>query len=266
MRYVAHAVSHRESEGTVQEFLDSEDDAVLPVDAQGNVRYQSAASRKLLRLAIQSPGENHEVMTAEIGSMPIELQRLVERLRSVLSGRNVSLPSLLVSNRWGRFVLCAYFMAEEPGARDALIAIRIQRQEPMLVRFVVALNKLDLSPQQGAVAVRLAKGASNRELAVTMGMSVNTVSYHIKQLFRNSRPTIASTWLPRCSQTLAGTRSRGQRQGPECFGVRTSRVADACCNRPGRAVMMASEMSRIKHETANRVPRLGGQQCLVPVS
>jgi DNA-binding NarL/FixJ family response regulator len=183
MRYVAHAVSHRESEGTAQEFLDSEDDAVLLIDAQGNVRHQSAASRKLLLLAIQTPGERHEVMTAAVGSMPSELQRLVERLRGVFSGRDASPPSLVVNNRWGRFVLRAYSMAEEPGARDALIAIRIQRQEPMLVRFVVALNNLDLSPQQCAVAVGLAKGASNRELAAAMGVTLNTVSYHVKQLF-----------------------------------------------------------------------------------
>jgi DNA-binding NarL/FixJ family response regulator len=183
VRYVAHAVSHREPEGTVREFLDSDNDAVLLVDAQGNVRQQSAAARKLLLLATQTSSEHHEVMTAAIGSMQPELQRLVGRLRSVFSGRDVSPPTLLVDNQWGRFVLRAYSMSEEPGARDALIAIRIQHQEPMLVRFVGALNSLDLSPQQREVAVGLAKGASNRELAVAMGVSVNTVGYHVKQLF-----------------------------------------------------------------------------------
>jgi DNA-binding NarL/FixJ family response regulator len=182
MRYVAHAVSHRESDGTVQQFLDSEDDAVVLVDSEGNVRQQSAAARKLLLLATQ-PGERHEAIRSAIGSMPSEVKRLVQRLRGVFSGQNVSPPSLVVDNRWGRFVLRAYSMAEEPKARDALIAIRIQRQEPMLVRFVGALNDLDLSPQQREVAVGLAKGASNRELAAAMGVSVNTVGYHVKQLF-----------------------------------------------------------------------------------
>jgi DNA-binding NarL/FixJ family response regulator len=34
------------------------------------------------------------------------------------------------------------------------------------------------------VAVGLAKGLSNRELADAMGISINTVAYHVKQLFQ----------------------------------------------------------------------------------
>ena len=65
-----------------------------------------------------------------------------------------------------------------------MIAVKIQRQEPMLLRFVDALGGLTLSPQQREVAVGLARGASNRELADGLGVSVNTVSYHVKQLFQ----------------------------------------------------------------------------------
>ena len=54
----------------------------------------------------------------------------------------------------------------------------------MLLKFVEALNHLNLSPQQREIAVGLAKGSSNRELAQAMGISVNTVAYHVKQLFQ----------------------------------------------------------------------------------
>jgi DNA-binding NarL/FixJ family response regulator len=54
----------------------------------------------------------------------------------------------------------------------------------MLLTFVDALSGLELTPQQREVAVGLAKGSSNRELADVIGVSINTVAYHVKQLFR----------------------------------------------------------------------------------
>jgi DNA-binding NarL/FixJ family response regulator len=41
-----------------------------------------------------------------------------------------------------------------------------------------------LSPKQRDVALGLAKGSSNREIAAAMGVTINTVAYHIKQLFQ----------------------------------------------------------------------------------
>ena len=111
------------------------------------------------------------------------LRHLADGLQNVFSGAEVKPPNVIFDNRWGRFVLRAYSVADDPRASDALIAVRIQRQEPLLLRFVEALNKLELSPQQREIAVGLAKGSSNRELAESMGVSMNTVAYHVKQLF-----------------------------------------------------------------------------------
>jgi DNA-binding NarL/FixJ family response regulator len=52
------------------------------------------------------------------------------------------------------------------------------------LKFVDALNGLELSAQQREVAVSLAKGSTNRELADAMGVSINTVAHHVKQLFQ----------------------------------------------------------------------------------
>ena len=75
-------------------------------------------------------------------------------------------------------------MSDTPQAVEASIAVRIQRQEPTLLKFVDALSSLGLSPKQREVALGLAKGSSNREIAAAMGVSINTVAYHIKQLFQ----------------------------------------------------------------------------------
>jgi DNA-binding NarL/FixJ family response regulator len=80
-------------------------------------------------------------------------------------------------------VLRAYSISDAPLKNHSHIAVRINRQEPMLLKFVDALSGLALSPQQRQGAVGLAKGSSNRELADALGVSINTVAYHIKQLF-----------------------------------------------------------------------------------
>jgi DNA-binding NarL/FixJ family response regulator len=42
---------------------------------------------------------------------------------------------------------------------------------------------LPLSAQQREVALLLAQGLTNGEIATTMGVTINTASYHVKQLF-----------------------------------------------------------------------------------
>ena len=100
-----------------------------------------------------------------------------------MTGGKAPPPTIAVQNGWGRFVLRAYSMSEAPLDDQASIAVKIQRQEPMLLKFVDALNGLGLSPQQREIAAGLAKGFTNRELAETLGLSANTVAYHVKQLF-----------------------------------------------------------------------------------
>ena len=101
-----------------------------------------------------------------------------------MKSRHTWRPARRQSEAWGRFVLRAYSISDTPQAVEASIAVRIQRQEPTLLKFVDALSSLGLSPKQREVALGLAKGSSNREIAAAMGVSLNTVAYHIKQLFQ----------------------------------------------------------------------------------
>jgi len=105
-------------------------------------------------------------------------------LRLALMGGEVGPPCLILNTAWGRFVLRAYSISDTRQAVEGSIAVRIQRQEPTLLGFVEALRGLGLSPKQREVALGLAKGSSNREIATVMGVSTNTVAYHVKQLFQ----------------------------------------------------------------------------------
>jgi DNA-binding CsgD family transcriptional regulator len=179
MHYVAHGVSQRSRGGaTAQSLVDSTDDAIFLVGADGELRQSSAAAQNLLALS----------MLGRVGPADRELgdaarptlRHLVARLREGLGGADVGPPSAVIDNAWGRFLLRTYALGD---TQDATYAVRIVRQEPLLLQFVDALSGFGLSPQQREIAAGLARGASNQELAQSLGVSGNTVAYHIKQLF-----------------------------------------------------------------------------------
>lgn len=87
-------------------------------------------------------------------------------------------PQQVVENVWGRFRLSAYALGQFE------IGVLIRRQEHLLIRLADAMLELPLSAQQREVALMLAQGLTNSEIASTMGVSINTASYHLKQLFQ----------------------------------------------------------------------------------
>lgn len=164
-------------------FRDSDEEAMLVTDRSGRIRHGSEKGRRLLLLATTS-----QVNAASVGAAVNEraqqaLRALVGRLEAVASGEESFAPSMTLESRWGRYGLRACWLDDDPGAADALIGVRIQRQEPAILRFVKAMGRLPLSPQQREIALMIAQGRSNHEIAQSLGVSANTVAYHIKQLF-----------------------------------------------------------------------------------
>ena len=114
------------------------------------------------------------------------MRELADQLTAVLIQREEAAAApyaLAVTNRWGRFVLRAYWLTDDVLASDALIGVQIRRQEPMVLRLSQAMQRLALSPQQREVGLLLAQGKSNPEIASALGVSLNTANYHVKQLF-----------------------------------------------------------------------------------
>lgn len=184
MHYVAHGVSQRRHDAVAANgFLDADEDAVFLIEGDGRIRQLSSTAQKLLALALQRGMGPEQIRSSVEEAARPALRQLVAQLHNALSGAEVAPPSLVVDNAWGRFVLRAYALSDEPQASDAPVAVRIQRQEPMLLKFVDALQGFGLSPQQREIAAGLAKGASNQEMAEALGVSANTIAYHIKQLF-----------------------------------------------------------------------------------
>ncbi len=185
LRYVGHGVSQPGAQTLTEAgFMDATDDAVFLMRADGQATGLSLPAQKLLALATQGHIGPQAAVDGIAERARSTLSRLVDQLRRALAGGDVAPPVLVIDNEWGRFVLRGYAVTDDPLDGNASIAVRIQRQEPMLLRFVDALGKLDLSPQQREIAAGLARGASNQDLAQALGVSVNTVAYHVKQLFQ----------------------------------------------------------------------------------
>ncbi len=186
IRYVAHGVAVGEASaagGGELAFGDSEDEAMLVTDRSGRVRHGSEKARRLLLLATTSRINPASVRTAVDERAAQLLRALCGKLEAITRGEDAAPPVVTLDTRWGRHVLRAYWLDDDPGAGEALVGIRIQRQEPMILRFVRAMGRLPLSPQQRKIALMIAQGRSNQEIAEGLGVSGNTVAYHIKQLF-----------------------------------------------------------------------------------
>jgi DNA-binding CsgD family transcriptional regulator len=156
---------------------------MLVTDRAGNIRHGSEKARRLLLLATTSEINPESLKAAVNERAHAALKALCAKLDAVARGEESTPPVLSLDTKWGRHVLRAYWLDDDSEAADALIGIHLQRQEPMILRFVEAMGRLPLSPQQREIALKIALGKSNQEIAEGLGVSGNTVAYHIKQLF-----------------------------------------------------------------------------------
>ena len=185
MRYVGHGIAGDDARPREDAFAfqDSEDEAMLVTDRRGGIRHASEKGRRLLLLATTSDINPASLKAAVNERAANALRGLVARLDAVARGEDALPPVMQLDTKWGRHVLRAYWLDDDYQASEALVGVRIQRQEPMILRFVQAMGRLPLSPQQREIALMIAQGKSNHEIAESLGVSGNTVAYHIKQLF-----------------------------------------------------------------------------------
>ena len=166
-------------------YRDTDHHAMLTLERDGTLRHCSSAARRLLQY-VTLDSVNRGTVAQQDAAIHGLMRELADQLSAVFVQREdiaVAPPALVVTNRWGRFVLRAYWLTDDVRAADALIGVQIRRQEPMVLRLSQAMQRLALSPQQREVGLLLAQGKSNPEIAGALGVSLNTANYHVKQLF-----------------------------------------------------------------------------------
>ena len=187
MRYVSHGIAVDESASGAERlgaFHHSGEEAMLVTDRAGHVRHASEKARRLLLLATTSQINAASLRAAVNESAARVLATLAGRLDAAARGEEgVEPPSLTIDTQWGRFGLRACWLDDDWQSSTALVGISIHREEPVLLRFVQALGRVPISIQQREIALLIAQGRSNQEIADGLGVSLNTVNYHVKQLF-----------------------------------------------------------------------------------
>jgi len=82
-----------------------------------------------------------------------------------------------------------------------------RREKPRSLSLVQGSRIAALSPQQREVALLIAAGKSNREIADELGLSFNTASSHVKQVYArldvNERSAVAQKLLLLAHSTVA---------------------------------------------------------------
>jgi len=187
LHYVAHAVGAPSigiDGANCHTMLDTDDDAMALTDADGRLLHASDAATRLLIQAVDGKFSPHSVATISSPASPVA--ELLKTITKHLLVETETLPSVVLATRWGRITLRAYRLDDEARtftSPNAPVAIRISRQEPMVLRFAHAMQSLNLSPQMQEIALHLARGKSNSEIAAAMTVKPNTVNYHTKILF-----------------------------------------------------------------------------------
>ncbi len=181
LRYVGHAVAAPAGihlvEADAAPRHDQAEEAIAIVDHDAHIIHASDLARRLLVQAA-----NGLFAAPSLGDAEGKAENIVRRLVVDLDAAGDTPPVMTLDTRWGRLQLRAYHLADGRDAR-APIAIRIARQEPLLLKLADGIQALELPAQQQEIALHLARGHPNGQIAIEMGLSPNTVAYHIKQIF-----------------------------------------------------------------------------------
>jgi DNA-binding CsgD family transcriptional regulator/PAS domain-containing protein len=156
------------------------EEAMAVLDEQGDVLFADDAWVRLTRMArgeAISPGHARD-----------EPKALREFLRGVVIAARAAKKSLhVVHSAWGQFAFRHHQLAgvagTSGGSGGKATAMVLSRLAVASVRLTEGAARLDLSSQQREVALMIALGLTNSEMADKLGVSVNTAGYHVKQVF-----------------------------------------------------------------------------------
>ncbi len=84
-----------------------------------------------------------------------------------------------IKNRWG----CFNLKFESPYS-SRQISVQLQKRVPLRTEIINKLYLLKLTPMQQIVAYQLALNGSRQEIAESLGVSIETVTTHIKSIYK----------------------------------------------------------------------------------
>jgi DNA-binding CsgD family transcriptional regulator len=174
LHYLAHALAEAKFAAVTPAAEQTAEEAMAVLNSAGDLLFSDAGWSRLVRLARGEP--------IAPGSARDEPRALKEFLRGVLQCTRAAPNTLhMIDSPWGRFAFRQHQLDDQSGgSAQALIVSRLA-SDP--VRLTEGASRLELSPQQREVALMIALGLTNAEIAERLDVSVNTAGYHVKQVF-----------------------------------------------------------------------------------
>jgi DNA-binding CsgD family transcriptional regulator len=174
LHYLSRALSDSNFASVKVPSEQTAEEAMAVLSDSGEVIYSDAAWSRLVRLArgdrIAPPSARDEP------------KALREFLSGVMQATRSS-PNVVhrIDSPWGQFAFRQHTLDNGRGEHAQALIVSRLASDP--VRLTEGASRLDLSPQQREVALMIALGATNAEIAEKLEVSINTAGYHVKQVF-----------------------------------------------------------------------------------
>lgn len=181
--WLAHAL--RCAQARPRRFVAGGRSALLVCDNDGRVQEWSADAHRLVTYAlVEAINLDAAVADGDFEGVAPALQQIVAALRARLAAPEDGEPPLLVRrNGWGEFVFRAW--ALQPGAgATARIAVLVEQLEPEEAGLLARINALPLAPRQREIALLLAQGLEQGEIARRLGLRPLTVKDQVKDIYQ----------------------------------------------------------------------------------
>jgi DNA-binding CsgD family transcriptional regulator len=176
--YLRYALSVDETPGSMFDSADNEGMVVLALN--GDVRYQDITARKLLWMACHDRIDRNALIHLDSQNITPQLRRLHHRLISTFEGRDEGPPFFECNNSWGRFVFRGSWLS---GDEQRAVGIRVNHHIPRALKAWTGLHKLDLPPRQQQVALLLSEGLTLNEISLKLGISRHTVPEYVQVIY-----------------------------------------------------------------------------------
>jgi DNA-binding CsgD family transcriptional regulator len=174
------AANARDFGGT--DFVGTERAAIILADELGRTIHATAQGRGMLALMAGVPLVE-PYLAASSASEQLLLRELASSHDSESGHAAREIRSITRDTFWGRYSVTMFPCLDGVDFRGRLAALQIREFEPAVARLISRVNERGLSTQQAQIALGIAVGRSNQEMASALGISNNTLGYHLKRLY-----------------------------------------------------------------------------------
>lgn len=165
-------------------YYDSGYSGMMLTDDKGEVTFASAQAQRLYFLATHPQISRKSIVAAFREDHPRVLEQIAAMARAAPAGATQPPPQLQLRNCWGEFLVNGYTLQPREAGAATAMGILIEYREPTPIRLLNNMKRSSLSVRQTEVALRLAFGHSQPDIADQLNIKLGSVEYYKKEAYR----------------------------------------------------------------------------------